>query len=154
MFADALDRPLRTEAQVVAERQVLKDRAELYERMLGYHEDRAMSVARGSWESRLGHLRGYLDNELLAWAPLPHTSEAIATNTLHLDVTIEFWTRLADDCCDWVPIADDLRDSAPDGGTRWKAEAEKETLTARIKRARDFVQVLRAEMAKRAGRAA
>lgn len=141
--------PLRSEARAAAERQVIADRRELYERMLNYEESRADFLARCEWEQRLGHLSGYLDNELLAWAPLPHTSEAIAGCTLHPDVTAEFWTKFADDCCDWLPIADDLRDTAPDASARWKAEAQKETLTARVKRARDFVRVLRAESAKR-----
>ena len=143
-----LNLPLRTEAQARTERQIIKDRAELYERMLGYDEDRADYVARCSWHQRRGHLLGYL-NELPTWAPLPHTWDEIAAHTLHAAETAGFWEGAADMLADWWVVANDLIDSAATADDRALAQLDCDDLKRRIERARGWAKRLDDEHLKR-----
>lgn len=141
--------PSRSEADVRAQRQVIAERAELYERMLAYDEPRAAYVARQPWHNRRGHYYGYM-GEQPSWAPLPHTQDVIAAHTLHCDASADYWTHAADVLTDWLPIVDDLRDSAETQHDRELAEWDRRQLGERVKRARDFAKLLRAEHQRRA----
>lgn len=141
--------PSRSEADVRAQRQVITERAELYERMLAYDERRAAFVAQQSWECRWGHYFNHM-NHAPTWAPLPHMAPLIASATLYPDVAAETWNSLGDELCDWTCIIADLVDSAETPHQRERAECEVQSLKARIKRARDFARLLRAEHARRA----
>lgn len=157
MFADALARPPRfeNEAAALAHRQVIKDRTELYERMLGYHEDRAAYVARCSWHQRRGHFHIKL-SEMPDWPPLTERRALVISQTLHCDVSAEFWSTTADELADWSCIVADLVDSAENESDRRLAACDLAAVKDRIKEAREFAKMLRAEHARRAsaGRAA
>jgi hypothetical protein len=138
-----LSAPLRTEEQASDARQVITERTELYEQMLGYDEARAEYVARGSWEQRLGHYHSSA-GEGETWAPLPHDQDVIVAATLFPGVSSEFWFSAADHLCDWIAILDDLIDSAATQRDRDRATYERGLLQQRIERARQFGRKLRA----------
>lgn len=144
-----LTRPLRTEIEVSA----LRDRADLYERALGYDEARAAYVARAGWHERLGHWVGLFSESLPGYEPVPSERATYVVNTLHADISAAFYTAIVDRLVDLGIILDDLRDSAPPD-QRVTVELERARLNAALQRARGMVAAMRAEDKRRKGAAA
>lgn len=145
-----LTRPLRTEIEVSA----LRDRADLYERMLGYDEARAMYVAKQDWHARYGHWLGVLRQAQPGYQPVPSEIGAWLGAQLHADVTAAFWTAYVDKLVDLRVILDELADEAPVDYAGAMA-MERDNMRHALSLARHLAESLKIEHERRkAGRAA
>ena len=107
-----LTRPLRSESEVAA----IRDRAELYERVLGYDEARARFVASMTHDQRVGHWFERLRIGPPDGAPMFEDERIkIARLALHPDVGAAFWHHEHGRLTDLSIILDELIDEAPEG---------------------------------------
>lgn len=105
-----LTRPLRSEAEVAA----IRDRAELYERVLGYDEARARWVAGKTFDERVGHWFGlYREGPPDGPPILEMDRRTLARMSLHPDVGAAFWHHEHGRLTDLQIILDELIDEMP-----------------------------------------
>jgi hypothetical protein len=140
-----LDLPLRNEAEVAA----LRDRADLYERVLGFDEARARYVASRTFDERVGHWFSLLAQGPTYAAPATDAERAtLAAFSLHPDVGAHFWHHEHSRLVDLAIVLDELLDERPSGywidlrGTRADVDD-------RIKRARALALCMERESDRR-----
>lgn len=104
--------PLRSEAEVAA----IRDRADLYERVLNFDEARAWFVAAMTHDQRVGHWFEQLRQGPPDGAPMFDDERAkIARLALHPNVGAAFWHSEHGRLADLSIILDELIDEAPRG---------------------------------------
>lgn len=112
--SEYLNRPLRSEAEVAA----IRDRAEMYERVLGFDEARARWVASRTFDERVGHWFGmYGEGPPDGAPPLESDRRAIASMSLHPNVGAAFWHSEHARLTDLMIVLDELIDEMP--GAFW-----------------------------------
>lgn len=138
--------PLRNEAEVSA----LRDRAEMYERVLGFDEARARYVAAQSFDQRVGHWYGLLAQGPGQPAPTTDAERAtLAACSLHLDVGAAFWHHEHGRLVDLAIVLDELLDEQPAG--YWiNLRDTRADLNDRIQRARALALCMERESDRRA----
>jgi len=146
-----LIRPLRSEAEVAA----IRDRAELYERVLNYDEARAYYVAKADWHARYGHWLGVLRQTQPGYIPVPSEVAQWMAAQLHADVTAAFWSAYVDALVDLSIILDELADEAPEDRAGTMA-MERSSMRSALSMARHITTSLTLEHERRraAGRSA
>jgi len=146
-----LSRPLRSEAEVSA----IRDRADLYERVLGFDEARARWVAGKTFDERVGHWFEQLRQGPPDGEPMFDDERAkIARLALHPNVDAAFWHSEHGRLTDLSIILDELIDEAP-GGYWLDLRGARVDLQRRIACVRAFALEMEREADRRsAGRAA
>ncbi len=141
-----LNRPLRSEAEVAA----IRDRAEMYERVLNFDEARARYVASRTFDERVGHWYGMLAQGPGHPAPATDAERAtLAAFSLHPDVGASFWHHEHSRLVDLAIVLDELLDEQPLG--YWvNLRDAREDLNARVKNARALALCMERESDRRA----